>query len=420
MGNNGIGNRMLNAVAQFFLAILNIRIKFKYVLAAFVLIIGGAVAYTYYSMLNNVGGKEDYAEAMRYIEIKDLIDDNFIDEIDRVALGNYAAAAMVSGLNDPWSKYMSSDEYKTYQLSSSNEYDDIGITMIKYDSNGGFQVIAVNPASPAAIAGITTGMYITSVDDEDITGYTLEQARTAIRSKMNGKFTLGFGRGQSPIEVDCSASYVSPVSYRLEKTEAGYVQINNFEAGSSQDAINAIEDLLNQGASALCIDLRNNPGGLKAEVTAFLDYLLPNGVLFAEMDKEGKQDVVQSDGMCIQLPMCVLVNVSTFAEAELCAAVIQEYNWATILGEATTGKTRTQETISISDGSALRLSTGTYITGNGNDISRNGGVVPDVITYNSDASATGTTQGTTGESTGTASVSADEQLMAALTLLSKS
>ena len=415
-----LGNRLLSAIAQFFSAVFNIRIKLKFVLIAFILIISGAVAYTYDIMLDNVGGKEDYAEAMRYIEIKDVIDENFIDEVDRAALGNYAAAAMVSGLNDPWSKYMSSDEYKTYQLSSANEYQDIGISMLKDENGGGFQVIGVNPASPAALAGLTTGMYITSVDDEDITKYTLEEARTAIRSRMNGKFTLGFGRGQSPIEVDCSAAYTSAVNARMEKTEAGYVQISNFEAGSSQDAINAIEQLLNQGAIALCIDLRNNPGGLRGEVASFLDYLLPNGVLFAEMDKNGKQEVVQSDGMCIQLPMCVLVNTGTFAEAELCAAVLQEYNWATILGEATTGKTRTQETITLSDGSALQLSTGTYITGNGNDISRNGGVVPDVITYNSDASATGTTQGTTGESTGTASVSADQQLMAALTLLSKS
>jgi carboxyl-terminal processing protease len=248
----------------------------------------------------------------------------------------------------------------------------------------------------------------------------LEQARTAIRSKMNTKFTLGFAKGQSSIEVDCSSVYTTAVTYRLEKTEAGYVQINNFEAGSSDDAIAAIEDLLNQGATALCIDIRNNPGGLKSEVQAFLDYLLPNGILFAEVDKNGKQEVAQSDGMCIQLPMCVLINSGTFAEAELCAAVIQEYGWATLMGEPTTGKTRTQEIISVSDGSAIRLSTGTYITANGVDISANGGVVPDIINYNSDESATGTTQGTTGESTGTASTSNDEQLMAALTLLSKS
>ena len=417
MGN--LGNRMLSAIVQFLWAILNIRIKFKYVLLVFVVCISGAVAYTYYTMLNNVGGKDDYDEAMRYIQIKDIIDESYIEEVDRKALGDYAAAAMVSGLNDAWSRYMSADEYKTYQLSSANEYQDIGISMIKDENGGGFQVIGVNATSPAALAGLTTGMYITSVDGEDITGYTLEEARTAIRSRMNTKFTLGFDRGNT-IEVDCSSVYVSPVTYRLEKTEAGYVQISNFEAGSSQDAIAAIEDLLSQGASALCIDLRNNPGGLQTEVAAFMDYLLPNGVLFSVVDKDGNKDTVQSDGMCIQLPMCVLVNAGTFAEAELCAAVLQEYNWATILGEVTTGKTRTQEIITLSDGSALLLSTGSYITGNGNDISKNGGVVPDIITYNSDESATGTTQGTTGESTGTASTSNDEQLMEALTLLSRS
>lgn len=417
MGN--LGNRMLSAIAQFLWAILNIRIKFKYVLLVFVVCISGAVAYTYYTMLNNVGGKDDYDEAMRYIQIKDIIDESYIEEVDRKALGDYAAAAMVSGLNDAWSRYMSADEYKTYQLSSANEYQDIGISMIKDENGGGFQVIGVNATSPAALAGLTTGMYITSVDGEDITGYTLEEARTAIRSRMNTKFTLGFDRGNT-IEVDCSSVYVSPVTYRLEKTEAGYVQISNFEAGSSQDAIAAIENLLSQGASALCIDLRNNPGGLQTEVAAFMDYLLPNGVLFSVVDKDGNKDTVQSDGMCIQLPMCVLVNAGTFAEAELCAAVLQEYNWATILGEVTTGKTRTQEIITLSDGSALLLSTGSYITGNGNDISKNGGVVPDIITYNSDESATGTTQGTTGESTGTASTSNDEQLMEALTLLSRS
>lgn len=412
-------HKALSTVGEFLWLVLNIRIKLKYVLLALVLLVGGSVAYTYYTMLDNVGGKEDYNEALRYIEIKDIIDDNYIQEVDRRTLGDHAAAAMVSGLNDPWSSYMSSDQYKTYQLSAADEYQDIGISMLKDERTGAFNVIGVNAGSPAALAGLTTGMNIYSIDEQDITGYTLEQARTAIRSKMNGKFVLGLG-SNTTIEVDCSAVYKSPVNYRLEKTEAGYVQINNFEAGSSADAIAAIEDLLNQGASALCIDLRNNPGGLRDEVAALLDYLLPNGILFAEMDKNGKQEVIESDGMCIQLPMCVLINSGTFAEAELCAAVLQEYNWATLLGEATTGKTRTQETIVLTDGSAIRLSTGSYITGNGIDISENGGVVPDVITYNSDPSATGTTSGTTGESDGTASVSADDQLIQALTMLSRS
>ena len=411
-----LGTRLMNAVVNVLTAILNIRIRFKYVLLAFIIFVGGAIGITYKHMLDLVGGKDDFDEAKRYIEIKDIVENQYIDEVSRQALGDYAAAAMVSGLADNWSYYMSADEYKTYQLNSANEYSSIGMSIMKQD-DGNFQVVSVNADSPAGLAGLGAGDVITSVDGENITSMSLDEARKLIRSKMNGKFTLGLGRKNS-IEVDCSGVYQSAVNYRLEKTEAGYVQILNFEAGSGEDAIAAVEDLLNQGAVALCIDLRGNPGGLDSEAAKFLDYLLPNGTLFIETDKQGNEKVTTSDGMCIQLPMCVLVNAETFGEAEVCAAVLQEYQWATVLGEATTGKTRTQETIPLEDGSALRLSTGTYLTGNRTDISAKGGVVPDLILYNSDASATGTTDGTVGESTGVGASSNDEQLMQALKLLS--
>lgn len=411
-----LGTRIMNAVVNVLTAILNIRIRFKYVLLAFIIFVGGAIGITYKHMLDLVGGKDDFDEAKRYIEIKDVVEEQYIDEVSRQTLGDYAAAAMVSGLADKWSYYMSADEYKTYQLNSANEYSGIGMSIMKQD-DGSFQVVSVNADSPAGLAGLGAGDVITAVDGEDITSMSLDEARKLIRSKMNGKFTLGLGRKNS-IEVDCSSVYQSAVNYRLEKTEAGYIQILNFEAGSGDDAIAAVEDLLNQGAVALCIDLRGNPGGLDTECAKFLDYLLPNGTLFIETDKQGNEKVTTSDGMCIQLPMCVLVNAETFGEAEVCAAVLQEYQWATVLGEATTGKTRTQETIPLEDGSALRLSTGTYLTGNRTDISAKGGVVPDLILYNSDASATGTTDGTVGESTGVGASSNDEQLMQALKLLS--
>ena len=411
-----LGTRLMNAVVNVLTAILNIRIRFKYVLLAFIIFVGGAIGITYKHMLDLVGGKDDFDEAKRYIEIKDVVEEQYIDEVSRQTLGDYAAAAMVSGLADKWSYYMSADEYKTYQLNSANEYSGIGMSIMKQD-DGSFQIVSVNADSPAGLAGLGAGDVITAVDGEDITSMSLDEARKLIRSKMNGKFTLGLGRKNS-IEVDCSSAYQSAVNYRLEKTEAGYIQILNFEAGSGDDAIAAVEDLLNQGAVALCIDLRGNPGGLDTECAKFLDYLLPNGTLFIETDKQGNEKVTTSDGMCIQLPMCVLVNAETFGEAEVCAAVLQEYQWATVLGEATTGKTRTQETIPLEDGSALRLSTGTYLTGNRTDISAKGGVVPDLILYNSDASATGTTDGTVGESTGVGASSNDEQLMQALKLLS--
>ncbi|MBR2581833.1 MAG: PDZ domain-containing protein [Oscillospiraceae bacterium] len=410
--------RFLGTIARFLSRVFNFGVPLKVTLILLILVGGLAVGLTYSKMMKKVGGKEDYEEAMRYIEIKDVVQEHFIDAADRSRMGQSAASAMISGLGDKWSYYMSPDEYRSYKLSSANEYSGIGMSISKEES-GYFRVISVNPGSAAADAGISAGMILTSVDGESLRDLSEDQARTLIRSKLNDEFRIGISGGDE-LKVDCSRTRQSAVNFRKEKTDAGYVQIYNFEAGSADEAIDAIERLLEQNIVALCIDVRGNPGGLASETQKLLDYLLPAGPLFFTADREGHKEESRSDSMCIQLPMVVLLNSETYAEAEVFAACMQEYQWATLFGEATTGSTRAQETIELSDGSAIRLSTKSYLTPNGVDISQKGGVVPDMILYNSDPSTAGTTQGTTGGEQGTASVSNDEQLMSALTFLSKS
>ena len=182
--------------------------------------------------------------------------------------------------------------------------------------------------------------------------------------------------------------------------------------------MDAVEYLLSQGAVALVIDVRDNPGGLTTEAATFLDYLLPAGRLFSDISKDGTERVTESDSMSLELPMVVLINSGSYREAELFAAVLKDYHWATLMGEPTTGNTRTQETIVLHDGSALRLSTHSLLSPAGTDIAAAGGVIPDMIVFNRDASATGTTEGTVGGEEGTASTSDDTQLMEALRYLS--
>ena len=412
-----IFRRLLHNLGRVFSYIFNIKITLKVVVALLIILVGGTYFLTSNKLINAVGGESEYDEAMRYIEIKDILDEKFIDTVDRSAMGDSAASAMVSSLGDKWSYFMSADEYKTYQLYSSDEYSDIGMS-IKLDENTqGYQVISINSESPAALAGLTSGMVITGIDGQSIIGKDLDEVRTMIRARLNTLFVLEINGGD-PINVDCSTTHTSSVSYRLEKTEAGYVKIDNFEAGSGQEAVDAIEKLLAQKAVALVIDVRNNPGGLKEEVATLLDYLLPKGVLFYEIDKEGHEEVTESDGMCVQLPMVVLVNSGSYSEAEIFAAVIQEYDWGLLMGEPTTGRTRIQSTVVLEDGSAIRLSTKAFLTPNRVDLCQSGGVVPDTILFNSDESATGTTSGTTGGEDGTSSTSNDDQLMAALKYLS--
>ena len=406
--------RLLDNILDGISAFFNLGVRLKYVVALLILFTGGAVALTYNRMLNNVGGRSDYEEAMRYIAMKDLIEEHFIDPVDRDQMTDSASASI--GLGDKWSYYMTPDEYKSYQLYSSNDYSDIGMSMIKY-SEGGFQIVSVTPGTPSANAGLTPGMIITAVDDVSVLDADIDDVRVLIRSRLNTKFNITVGKKDTFV-VDCSRTYSSPVSSRLEKTMAGYIQIKNFEAGSGQDAVNAIENLLSQKAVALCIDVRGNAGGLSGEVAVLLDYLLPSGELFSQVDKEGHRTVTRSDAMSLQLPMVVLIDSNTYGEAELFAAVLQERGWATLMGEATSGMTRSQETFELEDGSAVRLSTKSYLTSNGTDLSLAGGVIPTTIIHNSDPNTVGTTSGTLGESDGTGTMSDDEQLIAALKYLS--
>lgn len=410
-------HRMFGGIGIFFSRLFRLGIPLWFVILILLGTLLGTRIMTRNQIIRQVGGRDDYDEAMRYIEIKDIIDEKFIEPVDRKSMGYSAATAMVSGLGDAWSSFLTDDEYRTYQLSSSNEYTDIGMSLVK-DSSGGFQIVTVYPDSPAARAGVGIGMIITAVDGENVSNYSTDEVRTLIRSKMNGKFSLTVTGMAEPIEIDATNVNAEAVTYRLEKTGAGYVQIHNFEAGSGQACVDAVEYLLSQGAVALVIDVRDNSGGLTSEAAVFLDYLLPAGRLFSDISKDGTERVTESDSMSLELPMVVLINAGSFRESELFAAVLKDYRWATLIGEPTTGNTRTQETIVLQDGSALRLSTHSLLSPAGTDIAAAGGVVPDMIVFNRDASATGTTEGTTGGEEGTASISDDTQLMEALRYLS--
>ena len=406
----GIGNLIYN--------VFNMGIRVKYVLALLILFTGGGVILTYTKMLNSVGGKTDYDEAQRYIELKNIIEEKFIDPVDRQTMADSASAAIVSGLGDKWSYYMNEDEYQSYQLYSANDYSDIGMTMMKSEDDDGFEIISVTPGTPAGNSGLQSGMIISAIAGEDIRNLDIDDVRKIIRSNVDQAFIVDVNGGKESYTVDCSVTYVSPVSYRLEKTNAGYVQIKSFEAGTGQAAINAIEDLMTQKCEALCIDIRQNAGGLDSEVAILLDYLLPSGEIFSITDKQGNKEVTRSDAMSLEMNMVILIDEGTYAEAEIFAQVIKDYNWATLMGEPTTGMTRIQETFELGDGSAVRLSTKAYLSAVGTDIAVAGGVIPDMIVHNSDSTTVGTTEGTLGDSDGTASESDDEQLMAALKLLS--
>ena len=340
---------------------------------------------TYVAAIGGFGSKQYLDDARRYIEIEKIIDDNYIGDADYNELYNAAAAAMVKSIGDKWSYFMNAEEYEAYKLSSSNEYSGIGVS-VKVNSSGEFEVFSVEESSPAANAGIAVGDIITAIDGEDVSDKTLEDVSLLIRSKVNKDFpmTLESGGDTKTVTVACEIIYKNPVSSRLLDGNIGYIKISNFEAGSSENTKKAIEQLLQTGATSFIFDVRNNPGGLLTELVDLLDYILPEGDLFISVDKSGKETVQTSDKVSLKNKMIVLVNGNSYSAAEFFAAALQEYNWATVVGEQTTGKARSQITLELSDGSAVHISTHKYLTRNRVDLAEAGGVTPDIAVAQDD------------------------------------
>ena len=327
------------------------------------------------------GGGANYKMAKKLAEVKSVVDKNYIGDSDSDALTNSAAAAIVSATGDRWSYYMTAEEYQAYQMYSANEYAGIGVTLQAGAGSNGLQIVAVAAQSPAEKAGLKAGESILEVDGESVSGKTLADVQAQIRAKVNQtiSFTIRGENGENrTVKVDCTVIHTDPVTYEMLDDQIGYIKINNFQSGAGAGAIKAVDTLLADGAKSLVFDVRGNPGGSVTELVTILDHLLPEGDLFVSVDKAGKETVTSSDNLCIKVPMAVLINSSSYSAAEYVAAALQEYDWATIVGEATTGKGRSQTTIVLKDGSAVHLSSARYLTPNRVDLSEQGGLEPNV------------------------------------------
>ena len=159
-----------------------------------------------------------------------------------------------------------------------------------------------------------------------------------------------------------------------------HLTINNFDERCGDETIAAIEKLLGEGAKALIFDVRFNPGGYAKELTQVLDYILPAGRIFHTVDYIGKEEFIESDAKCLDIPMAVLMNDSSYSAAEFFAAALDEYDYAVLVGEPTTGKGYFQSTFQLSDGSAVGLSIGKYFTPVlGRSLAEEGGLQPEIL-----------------------------------------
>ena len=313
-------------------------------------------------------------------QLSQLIEERFIEDVDMSKAEDAAAAAMVDALGDKWSYYLTAEEYVTHMEQMNNAYVGIGITISGSEDGSGVEVLKVESNGPAQDAGIQVGDLIVGVEGQDVSEMTTTQMRNLVRGKEGTFVVLTISRAGETFDLSVERRTVETAvaSGQMLGNNVGLVTIYNFDSRCASESIAAIEDLLAQGAEGLIFDVRNNPGGYKDEMVKLLDYLLPEGPLFRSEDYKGQTQVDESDATSLEIPMAVVVNEGSFSAAELFAAALSEYDWATIVGTKTSGKGYFQVTYQLRDGSAVGLSIGKYTTPNGVSL-QDVGIVPDVV-----------------------------------------
>lgn len=326
-----------------------------------------------------LGGALEFArEYPKLMELSEVIDQRFVGEIDDFAVEEACAAAMVDGLGDRWSYYISAEDLKEYDITMANDYVGVGVTVRKEEEKGALEVISVQEGGSAEEAGILPGDYIISADGVSLLDLTLEEGCNLVRGEEGTDVILEINRGEESFSLALTrkALPIEPVSGEM-LDGTGYIRIDNFYSGSGDAFVRTAEHLLEQGASALVMDVRFNGGGYVSELTQMLDYLLPEGTIFHMEYTDGTVYEISSDDKQVGCPLAVLVNDSSYSAAEYFAEAIREYDCGIVGGQATTGKGYSQTMIRLSDGSGVNLSTARYFTPNGSSLA-GVGIQPDI------------------------------------------
>ncbi len=308
-------------------------------------------------------------ESLTLLEAWGIVNTRFVGEYDKETAIDSALEGMVKGLGDRWSYYVNEEQNIAQRQRRNNSYVGIGVT-VDYADPRGLKLLAVKKDGPAWEAGLRPEEIITAVDGVSLAGEEAQQKGVDLIQGEEGttvRLTVLNPAGESR-EVEAIRAAIqneSVTSYELLEGGVGYVALANFYSGSADQLNAAVDDLVEQGATALIFDMRNNGGGYVHELTQMLDHLLPEGPIFSAWGRGGRMEVTQSDESCVDLPMVTLVNANTYSAAEFFAAQLKESVGASIVGEPTSGKGFSQQSIELMNGGALNISTGKYATGAG-------------------------------------------------------
>ncbi|NJK33800.1 MAG: PDZ domain-containing protein [Oscillatoriales cyanobacterium SM2_2_1] len=295
-----------------------------------------------------------------------------------------AVREMLKQLDDPYTRFMDPEQFKSMQIETSGELTGVGITLGMDDETKQLTVIAPLEGSPAAEAGILSRDVITTIAGKTTEGMDLNQAVSLIRGPAGTTVKLGIRRGDKTFELDLKRAKIEIHAVKSEVRDTsvgkiGYIQLRQFNANASSDMRKTIRTQVDQGVTGFVLDLRSNPGGLLYSSAEIARMWLNNATIVSTISRSGENERLTANRQALtDRPLVVLVDNSSASASEILSGALQDNRRAVLVGTQTFGKGLVQSVHSLSDGSGLAVTIAKYYTPNGRDINKSG-ITPDHV-----------------------------------------
>ena len=315
-------------------------------------------------------------------EVLEKINEEYVEDINQSESMDSAINGLLQSL-DPYSAYLSPENFEEMQTETSGEFGGLGIEVSM--EAGVVKVITPLDDTPASRAGLKAGDYIVKINDTQVQGKTLTEAVEIMRGPVGSDIELTVRRRGVKKALTFTLTReiieIQSVKSDLLDKNIGYLRLTSFNENSAQQIKKRINDLNNEKKlKGYILDLRNNPGGLLSQAIKITDYFLDNGEIVSTKSRKASENrkwFARDGDLTGGKPLIVLINYGSASASEIVAGALKDHKRAIILGENSYGKGSVQSIIPLRNEGAIRLTIAKYYLPSGTSISEVG-VTPDI------------------------------------------
>lgn len=315
-------------------------------------------------------------------EVLNLLQSKYMGELDVDSLIDGAIDGIFSQIDDPYTRYLSEDEYNDIVNSGSETYSGVGVHIAPNIKNKTVQIIGVMKNSPAAKAGIQAGDVIISVDGVESKYEEYSKVGASIRGEIGTTVVLKIKKNNTK-EVTYEIQRENIIATNIEShslsDSIGYIRIFEFTSSIYNEFKEAYDLYANDDKiHGLIIDLRNNSGGVVTQTLKIIDMFTDSGIMMKAVYADNTVKIYNASKGEYGKPLVILVNENSASASEIMTSSLKDLGKATIVGTTTFGKGIMQTILPLDNGGGVSITSAKYYTAAGKEI-HEVGVEPDIV-----------------------------------------